>query len=383
MIIRKCLLVGLFASSALTAAADPFSTSPIWSSGTKASGGDGIARFLDFDRDGDLDFVTAAPDPKRWVIYENVDGRLAHSPLWESLETSDLDHIDVIDFDNDGWPDLAATHETHCTLYFNRQGSFATRPDWETDIVTNANQIDFADYDADGDMDMVMASGAPINGVAIFENTSGRPSRTPTLKLGHAEYSEAAIFADYHEDGDSKLDVVAHYPSGKTVVYRNRNNAFDAGSIVYDDSNNAWTQRHYVYDLDGDGHSELFSAKGPWGNNGMSLQLAKQGDAKRMDMLKARWQSAPDTMIHAFEFADVDGDGDADVVASDYAHNGRVYVYLNLGGNLADKPVQTIVATGPVHEAVLGDIDLDGDLDLAVGGRDQAHIYENLTITKD
>ena len=223
-----------------------------------------------------------------------------------------------------------------------------------------------------------MAAGAPIDGVAIFENTSGMPDTKPTLKLGHAEYSEAAIFADYQGDGDDQLDVVAHYPSGKTVVFRNTNNSFDDGTVVFDDADNSWTQRHYLHDLDGDGDAELFSAKGPWGNNRASLQLAK---ASGTDTLQVRWRSSADTMIHAFEFADVDGDGDEDVVASDYAHGGRVYVYANEDGVLAQVPSQSIAATGPVHESVLADIDLDGDLDLAVGGRDQAHIYENLTIT--
>ena len=94
-----------------------FSEKPIWSSGTSVSGGDGIARLIDFDRDGDLDFLTSAPDPKRWVIYENQDGRLSNKLIWESNETTDCDHIDVIDFNGDGWMDLAATHESHCALY--------------------------------------------------------------------------------------------------------------------------------------------------------------------------------------------------------------------------------------------------------------------------
>jgi len=361
---------------------DYFSEQPIWSSGTDISGGDGIARFIDFDRDGDLDFVTSAPEPMRWVLYRNEGGKLSRTPFWESAPTSDLDHIDVVDFNQDGWPDLAATHETHCTLYFNKRGSFDTLPDWETGIIANANQISFGDYDGDGDLDMVMAAGSPIDGVAIFENTTGTPAQKPTLKLGHAEYSEAAIFADYDNDGDGKLDVIAHYPSGKTIVYRNvshkTDNQFDDGTVVFEDAANPWTQRHYLHDLDGDGEAELFSAKGPWGNNGTSLQLVKVPGA---ETLQVRWRSSSETMIHAFEFQDVDGDGDADLLAADYANGGQVYVYLNEDGQLAKVPVQSVAATGPVHEVVLGDIDLDGDLDLAVGGRDQAHIYENLTIT--
>jgi len=376
---RMLLAAAVIIAAALSGMArgeDYFSEKPIWSSGTSISGGDGIARWIDFDRDGDLDFLTSAPDPKRWVLYPNHDGSLSKRPIWESNETTDCDHVDVLDFNGDGWMDLAGTHESHCTLYLNQRGSFAAKPDWETDIIANANQIDFGDFDADGDLDMLMAAGEPINGVALFENTTGRPAQKPTQKIGHSEYCEAAIFGDF--DGDDQLEIIAHYPSGKTVVYRNTGDQFDGGTVVYDDPDNGWTQRHYLHDLDGDGQAELFCAKGPWRNSGTSLQLVKQAGSPTMQV---RWKSAPDTMFHAFEFDDVDGDGDTDVVASDYAHGGRVFLYLSEDGKLAEEPAWSAKATGPVHEAVLGDVDLDGDLDLAIGGRDQAHIYENLAVT--
>ena len=236
-----------------------FSLRPIWSSGTPHSGGDGIARFIDFDRDGDLDFVTSAPDPMRWVLYQNEGGKIAKTPAWESSETTDCDHIDVLDFNQDGWMDLAATHESHCTLYLNHRGEFHESPDWETAMIANANQIDFGDFDRDGDYDMVMAGGEPVNGVALFENTTGTPATKFTQKLGHTEYAETAIFADV--DGDGDLDIAAGYRGGKTVVFTNTDGNFDDGTVVYEDKDNAWTQRIYSRDLDGDGRSELFCAK--------------------------------------------------------------------------------------------------------------------------
>ena len=371
----------------LASGADMFSEEPIWTSHTSNSGTDGVARFIDFDRDGDLDFVTAAANPMRWVLYENVNGKISKLPIWESDETSDLDHLVVIDFDQDGWPDLAGTHETYCTLYFNKQGHFDSKPDWETGLIANANEISFADYDADGDIDMVMAAGPPIDGVAIFENTTGEaPSKEPTQKLGHVGYSEAAIFVDYDGDDDGLLDVLAHYGEGKTVLFRNTDGKFGEGVVLFDDTSNPWTQRHYFHDLDGDGEAEVFSAKGAWGRkdgvwyqnpDAPSLQLVRQDG---VDALKPRWRSPAGTMIHGFEFHDMDGDGDADVLTADYANGGQVQLFLNENGVLSKTAIETVQATGPVHEVVLGDIDLDGDLDLAVGSRDVAHIFENLTI---
>jgi hypothetical protein len=384
----ECLLCAIMAFSGVALGEDIFSEKPIWTSHTSNSGTDGVARFIDFDRDGDLDFATAAADPMRWVLYRNEGGTISKTPFWESDETSDLDHLDVIDINQDGWPDLAGTHETYCSLYINKEGRFDSKPDWETGLIANANQIAFGDYDGDGDLDMVMAAGPPIDGVALFENTTGLPSKTPTAKLGHVEYAETAIFVDYDGDRDGRLDIVAHYAGGKTVLYRNEKNEYGDGTVLYNDPENPWTQRHYLFDLDGDGEAELFSAKGAWGRKGgdwfgnpkgLSLQLERQDGS---DAMKIRWSSPSGTMIHGFEFHDVDGDGDVDVLAADYAQGGVVHVYLNENGRLSDTPSETIQSTGAVHEAVLGDIDLDGDLDLAVGGRDAAHLFENMTINR-
>jgi len=373
--LSRVIVIALLAQS--TSVGKIFSDRPIWSSGTKHSGGDGIARFVDFDRDGDLDFVTSAPDPMRWVLYRNESGKMAKTPFWQSNETTDCDHIDVLDFNHDGWMDLAATHESHCTLYFNRSGKFSAKPDWETGMIANANQIDFGDFDQDGDFDMVMAGGEPVNGVALFENIAGTPAQQVTRKLGHQEYSETAIFADIDEDGD--LDIAAAYRGGKVVVFRNNHGQWDEGTVVYEDKVNAWTQRLYWRDLDEDGQCELFCAKGPWGRQlGTSLQLERQSSTAKM---KVRWRSAGKTAFHAFEFQDIDCDGDVDVIASDYATGGHLLLYLNDAGRLHAEPDWSVKTSGPAHEAVLGDIDDDGDLDLAVGCRDQAHIYENVSVS--
>jgi hypothetical protein len=90
----RIALATLVTLSTTALAENFFSKKPVWSSGTTVSGGDGIARFVDYDRDGDMDFLTSASDPQRWVIYQNNDGKIANSPIWESDETSDLNHIE-------------------------------------------------------------------------------------------------------------------------------------------------------------------------------------------------------------------------------------------------------------------------------------------------
>jgi hypothetical protein len=356
-----------------------FSAEPIWTSGSTTSGGDGNARWLDADRDGDLDLVTSAPSPRRWVVFRNTGGKLESKPFWQSAATTDCDHISVLDFNEDGWDDLAATHESHCTLYINQAGKgvFGSRPSWETGLYTDANQIDFGDFDDDGDTDMLMASGLPVYSLALFENRDGVLSTTVSQTLGARDYSESAIFADLDSDGD--LDVVATYgKQGTVVVYDNDKGRFDEGTTVYRDRQVSWCQRVYCIDIDQDGNKELFCAKGPWGPPGASVALARQADSKTMKVI---WRSAAHTGFHGFDFRDVDMDGDLDIAAADWG-GASVSIFLQQDGVISETPVWSSRTNRPVHEVSFGDLDGDGDLDLAAGCLDRALVFENLLIQR-
>ena len=356
-----------------------FSTTPIWTSGTTYGGGDGNAQWLDVDRDGDPDLVTSIPSPRRWVLFKNEKGKLAPKPSWESKETTDCDHISVLDFDQDGWADLAATHESHCTIYLNSAGKKKNRfndlPDWETSFYTDANQIDFGDFDKDGDLDMLMASGLPVYGLALFENQNDTISRTVSRTLGPRAYSESSIFADI--DSDDDLDIIATYSKKGTIIIFDNDGSgkYDEGTLVYLDEEVRHVQRVYCIDIDEDGVKEIFCAKGPWGPPGASVGLGQQPGSKAMKVI---WRSGAETGYHGFDFRDVDQDGDLDMAAADWP--GRtVSIYLQEQGKLSESPAWTAKTGGYAHEVDFADVDGDGDFDLAVGCRDQALVFENLS----
>lgn len=353
-----------------------FSDAPVWVSGSQRCGGDGNAQLIDFDKDGDLDLATSAPNPSRWVVFENNRGKFGRRPVWESKPTTDCDHISVVDFNQDGMPDLAGTHESHNTLYLNdesRGKRFGAAPDWETGFYTDSNQIDFGDMDGDGDHDMLIASGLPVYQLALFENKDGKLSRTITRRIGPRKYSESSIFGDIDNDGD--LDIIATYSKmGTIVVFKNEGDGeFDKGTEIYKDTRVRHVQRVYCIDLNKDGKMELFCAKGPWGPPGRSIALTyHDGAAEKV------WESAANTGFHGFDFADVDGDGDLDMAAADWS--GRsTSVFLQEDGMMASRPVWSAVTRAPVHEVVFGDVDGDGDLDVVAGGVDQAMLFENLS----
>jgi subtilisin-like proprotein convertase family protein len=89
------------------------------------------------------------------------------------------------------------------------------------------------------------------------------------------------------------------------------------------------------------------------------------------DLLSLTWSSAANDATRAVAWGDVDGDGDLDLAVGSGSQPTRLY--LNLGTSLGPSPAWSSTETGGVQAVAWGDVDGDGDLDLAAGGR----LYRN------
>lgn len=186
---------------------------------------------------------------------------------------------------------------------------------------------------------------------------------------------EALSIVDVDRDGDD--DIV----TGTYWLEKNENNWIK--HVI--NSTSSLPDRHSVIDMNGDGRLDVVVGYEAISKVG-ALAWYEQGENA-----KDPWtQHIIDHVIGpmSLDVADMDGDGDIDIVVGEHnlshPENARLAIYKNLGGGKSWRG--EVVYIGDEHHdgARLSDIDGDGDLDiLSIGwGHSQVLIYENPGSTK-
>lgn len=224
-----------------------------------------------------------------------------------------------------------------------------------------------ADIEGDGDADL-LTCGAQCalwfnDGRGNFDALGADAgSRLPTLPAG----ARFLALEDLDTDGDP--DLLFAFADGG-AIFNNLGGRFEGPS--------AWrlptgTVATAIGDLDGDGRVDLVSA------NGTGLHVAFASNGTQFSERDAGTLSLPPT--RALTLADVNGDGELDVIAATIAvHQGAALrLFLNSGGVLVEVPGG--LPGGPVQPVTaLAAADVDGDrsVDLICVGAGQDRILLN------
>ncbi|WP_462252558.1 FG-GAP-like repeat-containing protein [Ekhidna sp.] len=259
----------------------------------------------------------------------------------------------LVDIDGDGDLDLMQVGDQIGRSWINDGlGNFTVNQEFPG----GGYQMAFGNLDGDGDIDMVVAleSDGGYPGFLIYTNDgTGTFSYNSNLGLGY-EAKQVEI-ADMDEDGD--LDIVARLNGVSNKYIRIYDNQ---GSLTFSmtSSYNIEANKMALGNLDSDTDMDVVLARE---ENGVESLTNNNG------MLELGQSFVTSGSISDVDVADLDGDGDIDVFASNAAEyvTTESYVIINDMGVFTGG---SNVETGSNYGSFLADIDQDGDVDLVSGG---------------
>lgn len=343
----------------------------------------GGAAFADIDGDNDLDLlITGALSNSGSVgyastkVYSNVGGGTYLEMTGSAIRglIGRRSSAAFGDFDGDNDQDLALTgvkpdggvFDGRTILYQNDgQGNYSAFPVNNLDSVYQG-AIAVADVDGDNDVDLVLNGRNPTNGqgmcklylnngLAVFSEAQG-------TTFAGASIGDLA-FADVDNDNDPDLLITGSGPLGRiSKLYRNNGTGgfTEVTNTPFVGTNNSTIA---FADIDGDNDQDLLIA-GDTASSRRSMNLYINGGTGNYTL--AANQPFPTGSGCDFEFADMDGDSDQDLVLIGC---GPSELYLNDGAG--SFTLDTSFSIDRVSGGSLAIADFDGNsaMDVVVTGR--------------
>jgi hypothetical protein len=332
----------------------------------------------DLDGDGDLDALSASSGDDKIAWYPNTDGLGTFGG--QQIITNLADGCRCVyaaDIDGDGDLDVlsASNADDKIAWYENIDGSGTFGAQIVITLLADkARWVDAADLDGDGDIDVLSASYADDK-IAWYENTDGLGTFGDQLVITTSANGANMVQA-VDVDGDGDLDVISSsHNDDKIAWYQNSDGlgTFGVQLIISSDVRDATS--FYAADIDGDGDQDVISTGEYYGHVAWHENSDGLGTFAEKQLI---YNSSDVRSVHA---ADIDIDGDRDVFSGtfygssiDWAENTDAQGAFGPKTNISTNEVLWITSV------FAADLDGDGDPDILVSGELLKEIswYENI-----
>ena len=322
----------------------------------------------DFDNDGTIDVLVSGNIIGSQLWRNDGTGRFTYNQ--QLVETQNFAHTDVGDIDGDGHLDIVSTGVTlpgfggygH-TFINTGTGHFYAG---QRDIFSGADAsfVRLADFDGDNDLDAFVGYSTTNTMDQIFWNDgTGQFASSGTFFSGISTRD----FAVVDLNGDNHLDIVLASDIEGTQVWMND------GSGLFTRSLQTLSDSYYVAagDMNGDGTPDIVTAPQDWESRSWFDIWLNDGSGQFF-LLVPSVEAEPQRYRSAFggipyrvdiELGDIDLDGDLDVIVGD---NDGVWASL-LNDGRGYTTLTVVEYRRPLMDIALADLDGDSDLDLLFG----------------
>jgi tetratricopeptide (TPR) repeat protein len=249
------------------------------------------------DRAVDLILTGGASGP---AVFENPrEGAFRLKELWGKSGPLRPTGMALLDFDHDGWTDIALTNEDSpaISLWRNNHGKEFQPVNLPAPQWFRAFGVAAFDYDNDGWVDLVVAGEVPGSGkgeVRLFRNLGPDGFKDVTAEVGLDKIQwqdpRAIITGDYDDDGTT--DLLITQARGPAVLLRNqganRNHWLRVSLKGLNDNKSAIGTKLEVFSGGNRQKFEIYGSNGYLGQNSTDIVVGL-GESKDADIVRMLW----------------------------------------------------------------------------------------------
>jgi hypothetical protein len=324
----------------------------------------------DYDNDGDEDLYVSL-----WIDEQNKNTiRLFRNDNGDYIDigsSAGLSHheqditVSFADFDNDGFLDILVVNKETCHLYRNNQGRFFMDASEKAGILEIANclAVSFADFDQDGDLDLFVCRDGSNRLYRNNDDETFNDITTRTLSGGSGVKSVASYSADFDDDGDPDLLVVNE--DARSALYANLGDGqFEDVTAAAGLSNVRTATDIAIADFNNDGTQDFFVP----GRESRLFENAGKASFLTVSLPETTLSAINELRLINCSVVDYDNDGRMDLLLTGVpgrVGGSGVMLLRNTGDNVFE-PVTNHLPDDlkSSRDAVISDIDSDGDMDL-------------------
>lgn len=340
------------------------------------TGGTGVA---DFDGDGNLELAVSRREPKTAYWFKRKD-----DATWIMHVIGESEHLEktlgaaTLDIDHDGWIDIAFSH-----VWFKNPGNLGKFPDtpWKAYAYDGGgHDVIAGDINSDGKLDLITYDGSIL---AWFDTTKGLSKVViADNRNDHGGIAPLGI-GDLNEDGYPDIVIPG-------VWFENPGDGYGEWKIhkwphkPVINASYGTSMRSWIVDINGDGKNDIIYSDCDTGFSHVYwVENKGKGEDWELHQLPDPPGDPNTGSFHSLGVADFDKDGNLDIFSGEQedpdtymVKSGKLpmkpkdlkergVIWVNSGGL---KPTFTplVIHEGRPgwHDAVLADIDGDGNIDI-------------------
>ena len=322
----------------------------------------GFLHVGDLDGDGDPDLLTANVNDNTISVRLNDGHGIYGGNEGIVFGSEGISGLAAGDVDGDGYPDLVTWggKATVARIWHNDGTGHFTQV-WGVEMGSDDPSASLGDVDGDGDLDLLFASWAGKGKVVVrFNDGTGTFGGGSSVAVG--SYPSAPALGDVDNDGDLDL-VTANYGGIRQSVSVRLNDGHGTFGGTLDVTAGTYSQEVVLGDVDNDGDLDLLA------RDGSHTAYLRLNDGR--GTFRQRRAVYLGCQVEDIALGDVDGDGDLDLAGAVLPDGINQPTYVSLwrndghgffGANNHNRQDIGLSAVG--SSFVLADVDNDGDLDL-------------------